>query len=147
MKMKMYYFLSKQFEITLRLATCAVQASFSGSLTQLLWFSYWLEIVPSSNLFSVSFSFPDYLNNLSPDSKEYEDTQGKPADWSSVTFINRIITATCLPTIRPLSCWLTATDCVFTEIQLCTNLPSFFFLFSVSLFLFVLQLPWWSCPR
>ena len=21
---------------------------------------------------------PDYLNNLSPDSKEYEDTQGKP---------------------------------------------------------------------
>ncbi len=28
-----------------------------------------------SNLFFISF-FPDYLNNLSPDSKEYEDTQG-----------------------------------------------------------------------
>lgn len=26
--------------------------------------------------------FPDYLNNLSPDSKEYEDTQGKPAEWA-----------------------------------------------------------------
>lgn len=24
----------------------------------------------------------DYLNNLSPDSKEYEDTQGKPAELS-----------------------------------------------------------------
>lgn len=26
-------------------------------------------------------SSPDYLNNLSPDSKEYEDTQGKPSAW------------------------------------------------------------------
>lgn len=30
--------------------------------------------------FYVSAYIPDYLNNLSPDSKEYEDTQGKPAE-------------------------------------------------------------------
>ncbi len=28
-----------------------------------------------TNLVFISF-FPDYLNNLSPDAKEYEDTQG-----------------------------------------------------------------------
>lgn len=35
---------------------------------------------PSSNSAILIISFPDYLNNLSPDSKEYEDTQGKPAE-------------------------------------------------------------------
>lgn len=35
---------------------------------------------PSSHSAIWIISFPDYLNNLSPDSKEYEDTQGKPAE-------------------------------------------------------------------
>lgn len=35
-------------------------------------------------VFHVSF-IADYLNNLSPDSKEYEDTQGTAAEPSCVT--------------------------------------------------------------
>lgn len=35
---------------------------------------------PSSHSAIWIIAFPDYLNNLSPDSKEYEDTQGKPAE-------------------------------------------------------------------
>lgn len=40
---------------------------------------------PSSHpaIYILFISFPDYLNNLSPDSKEYEDTQGKPGDVSN----------------------------------------------------------------
>lgn len=44
---------------------------------------------PDCCFFSVSS--PDYLNNLSPDSKEYEDTQGKPAERSSVISITIVM--------------------------------------------------------
>lgn len=34
---------------------------------------------------------PDYLNNLSPDSKEYEDTQGKPGERSLEMLWNWVV--------------------------------------------------------
>lgn len=40
-------------------------------------------LVSRSNIFLFLVLSPDYLNNLSPDSKEYEDTQGRLLSYHS----------------------------------------------------------------
>lgn len=70
-------------------------------------------------------SSPDYLNNLSPDSKEYEDTQGKAAEWGSVIFITIIAmffqwsNTICMHTaaaryVSGPSCWVTVSVCLYS---------------------------------
>lgn len=79
----------------------------------------------------------DYLNNLSPDSKEYEDTQGTAAERSSVTGSQRVLAPTDRNALRlfaGLLRLLTRRHSVARK--------SLFFLFSASL---LLRLPLSFC--
>lgn len=65
-------------------------------------------MTPRRNSFSVSH-FIDYLNNLSPDSKEYEDTQGTehklpvtPDTLSGVCLLSALIWHRELATREPI---------------------------------------------